>query len=523
MQKYDVVVIGAGHNSMVCANYLARKGKTVLVLEQSDSLGGLASQREFHPGFKASIAHTIQHFSSKVASDLKLAKYGFKMPSSPLPTIGLNVSGDPVILSGYGASAGICGVDEKDSQAYTEYLNFMQIFVDILKPFWLKTIPRIAPGSLGDMLTYAQLGLKLRSLGRQDMGEFMRIATLPARDLMDENFDNDLLKAVLSWDGLIGSKMAPRSPNATVLTLLYKMSGLFNGGHGIPANGVAGLINALYQSAVAQGVEFKLSSPVSRISVEASENGQKVVGVELEDGQIISADKVVSGADPKQTFVNLLGVENLEIQFTNRINRLRCDGYVAKLHLALKSLPKFKGLDNPQGRLIIAPTMDAIEFAYDHAKYGECSNDPVMEVVLPSLSDASAAPKGQHTLSAHIMYIPHNLKGGWTKTARNTLYKRLVAILEKYAPGIKKQIIQGELLTPLDLEQQYNVTGGHWHHTEQAMDQMFMMRPTYEAAQYATPVSGLFLCGAGTHPGGGLMGAAGHNAAKVVLGAKVKS
>ena len=520
MQKYDVLLIGAGHNSMVCANYLARKGKSVLVVEQSDTLGGLASQREFHPGFKTSIAHTIQHFSSKVAKDLKLAKFGFKLPSSPLPTVGLNLDGDPIILDGFGSSSVIKGVEEKDTLAYANYNQFMQVFVDMLKPFWLKTIPRIGPGSLGDLLTYAQLGLKLRSLGRQDMGEFMRIATLPARDLMDENFDNDLLKAVLSWDGLIGSKMAPRSPNATVLTMLYKMSGSFNGAHSIPPNGVEGLVKALHQSALSRGVEFKLSNAVSRIVVEGDDKGLKATGVELENGEIIHADKIVSGADPKQTFINMLGVENLEVQFTNRINRLRCDGYVAKLHLALDSLPKFKNLDDPQGRLIIAPNMDAIEFAYDHAKYGECSDNPVMEIVLPSLSDSSAAPEGKHTLSAHVMYVPHSLKGGWTKRARNSLYKRLVAILENYAPGIKKQIIYGELLTPFDLEQQYNVTGGHWHHTEVAMDQMFMMRPTYEAAQYATPVPGLFLCGAGTHPGGGLMGAAGHNAARAILGAK---
>jgi len=523
LQKYDVIVIGAGHNSVVCANYLARKGRSVLVLEQSDKLGGLASQREFHPGFSASIAHTIQHFSSKVAADLKLAKFGFKLPKSPLPTIGLNPDGVPIILDGFGASSTVEGVEEKDAQAYADYLKFMQVFVDMLKPFWLKTIPRIGPGSLGDLMTFAQLGLKMRALGRQDMGEFMRIATLPARDLMDENFDNDLLKAVLSWDGLIGSKMAPRSPNATVLNMLYKMSGAHDGGHCIPANGVEGLVKALHQSAVNQGVEFKLSSPVSRIVVEAGSQGMRATGVELQGGQTITADTVVSGADPKQTFFNMVGVENLEIQFTNRINRLRCDGYVAKLHLALDSLPKFKNLHHPQGRLIIAPSMDAIEFAYDHAKYGECSDNPVMEIVLPSLSDPSSAPEGKHTLSAHVMYVPHTVKGGWTKKARNTLYKRLIAMLENYAPGIKKQIIQSELLTPLDLEQQYNVTGGHWHHTEMAMDQMFMMRPTYEAAQYATPVPGLYLCGAGTHPGGGLMGAAGHNAARAILGAKVKS
>lgn len=520
MQKYDVVVIGAGHNSMVCANYLAQQGKSVLVVESTNNLGGLASQREFHPGFKASIAHTIQHFSSSVAKDLKLAEHGFESPAEPLPTIGLNVEGAPIVLGGFGATSKVSGVAQEDIQAYTDYLEFMQVFVDVLKPFWLKSIPRIGPGSFADLLTFAQLGLKLRLLGRQDMGEFMRIATLPARDLMDENFDNEGLKAVLSWDGLIGSKMAPRSPNATVLTMLYKMSGVHNGAPSIPSNGVEGLIRALHQSAVSQGVEFKLSTAVSRILIEADGQDPKVSGVELEDGQIITADKVVSGADPKQTFINLVGVENLEIEFSNRINRLRCDGYVAKLHLALDSLPKFKGLDNPQGRIIIAPTMDAIEFAFDSAKYGECSDHPVMELVLPSLSDPSAAPEGKHTLSAHVMYVPHSLKGGWTEQARNDLYQRLITILDSYAPGIKNQIIHGELLTPLDLEQQYNVTGGHWHHAEVAMDQMFMMRPTYEAAQYATPLPGLYLCGAGTHPGGGLMGAAGHNAAQVILGDK---
>ena len=505
---------------MVCANYLAQKGKSVLVVERSQRLGGLASQREFHPGFKTSIAHTIQHFSSAVAGDLKLAEHGFELPKDPLPTIGLSSEGAPVVLDGFGNHSQISGVDQKDAQAYTEYLRFMQVFVDVLKPFWLKSIPRIGPGSFEDLLTFAQLGLKLRLLGRRDMGEFMRIATLPARDLMDENFDSDLLKAVLSWDGLIGSKMAPRSPNATVLTMLYKMSGIHNGAPSIPSNGVEGLVEALHQSAVSQGVEFKLSSAVLRIVVEADGQGLKASGVELEDGQIISADTVVSGADPKQTFINLVGVENLQIEFTNRINRLRCDGYVAKLHLALDSLPQFNGVENPQGRLIIAPSMDAIEFAFDPVKYGECSDSPVMELVLPSLSDPSAAPEGKHSLSAHVMYVPHRLKGGWTDEAREHLYQRLITLLDSYAPGIKSQIIHGELLTPLDLEQQYNVTGGHWHHAELAMDQMFMMRPTYEAAQYATPLPGLYLCGAGTHPGGGLMGAAGHNAARVILGEK---
>ena len=208
---------------------------------------------------------------------------------------------------------------------------------------------------------------------------------------------------------------------------------------------------------------------------------------------------------------------HLDIGFTNRIRRLRCDGYVAKLHLALNGAPDFTGLQQADGRMIIAPELDSIEFAFDDAKYGECSKNPVMEIVVPSMHDASLAPKGQHVLSAHVMYVPHKLKGGWTDAARDDIRERTIDTIASYAPDIRDQIIHSEFLTPADLEENYHVTGGHWHHTEMAVDQMLMMRPTYEAAQYGTPISGLHLCGAGSHPGGGLMGAAGHNAAREIL------
>ena len=229
------------------------------------------------------------------------------------------------------------------------------------------------------------------------------------------------------------------------------------------------------------------------------------------------ADRVVSAADPHTTCFDLVGGQNLEIECTNRTRRLRCDGYVAKLHLALDGLPAFDGLERPDGRMIIAPDMDSIEFAFDDAKYGESAGQPVMEIVIPSLQDASLAPNGQHVLSAHVMYVPYRLKGGWTDEAREALCERAIDTIARYAPGIRKQILHRDLLTPLDLERTCNVTGGHWHHTEFAMDQMLMMRPTYDAAQYSTPIPGLYLCGAGSHPGGGLMGGPGHNAAPGIL------
>jgi phytoene dehydrogenase-like protein len=408
----------------------------------------------------------------------------------------------------------------------------MQRFADALKPFWLKTIPRIGINSLSDLLTFGRMGLSVRMLGKTDMREFLRVTALPPRDLMDENFDHDILKAMLSWDGLIGSKLAPRSPNHAVLAMLYRragdqhgsVAGLIEALHsalyrraGDQHGSVAGLIEALHSAAGAAGAEIRTGTAVERILIKADENGLATHGVKLANGETIEADRVISAADPQTTFLKLVGVENLEIEFTNRIRRLRCEGYVAKLHLALSDLPKFTGLQQPAGRMIIAPDMDAIEFAYDEAKYGECSQQPVMEVVIPSLLDDSLAPSGQHVLSAHVMYAPYQQKGGWDEVTREAFTDRIINTIARYAPGIREQVIHSELLTPRDLEQGFNVTGGHWHHTEFALDQALMMRPTYEAAQYSTPIPGLYLCGAGSHPGGDLTGGPGHNAAQEIL------
>jgi len=264
-------------------------------------------------------------------------------------------------------------------------------------------------------------------------------------------------------------------------------------------------------------VVIRTCAAVQRISVQAGDGGLAASGVHLGVGELLHADRVVSSADPQTTFINLVGVDNLEIGFSNRIRRLRCGGLVAKLHLALSGLPTFSGLEQPAGRLLIAPDMDTIEFAFDDAKYGEFSRQPVMEILLPSLYETSMAPEGQHVLSAHIMYVPHKLRGGWDGNARDLLCERVIDTIEDYAPGLRQLIVHRELLTPADLQQSWHVTGGHWHHTEYALDQLLMMRPTYEAAQYRTPIAGLYLCGAGCHPGGDLVGGAGHNAAHEIL------
>jgi phytoene dehydrogenase-like protein len=513
LDRYDSIIIGAGHNGLVCAAYLAQNGQDVLVLEASESPGGFAMRREFHPGFHVSVAHSLSHFSQQIVDDLDLPSHGLDAPSKLLPTIGLSVNEEHVVVH----QGSLDGAGSDDADAYRDYCRLMHRLADALRPFWLKTIPRIGSTGLADLMTFAHIGLNVRRLGKKDMQEFLRVASLPARDLMDEFFDDDLVKATLSWDGLIGAKLAPRSPNSAVLAMLYRMAGESRGAHAIPACGVSGLIEALVASATASGAEIKCKSTVSRVLIEGGSEGLVARGVQLLDGQEIEAENVVSAVDPKRTFLSLVGVEHLDIGFTNRIRRLRCDGYVAKMHLALSDLPQFKGLDQADGRMIIAPDMDTIEFAFDNAKHGECPEQPVMEIVIPSVHDDTLSPNGQHVLSAHVMYVPYRLKGGWTDAVRDQLCEQSIDAIAQYAPSIRKQIIHKEFLTPADLETTCRVTGGHWHHTEFAMDQMLMMRPTYEAAQYSTPIPGLFLCGAGCHPGGDITGAAGHNAAREVL------
>ena len=506
MRDFDTIIIGAGHNGLVCATQLAKAGQRVLVLEAQSEAGGLARAREFHPGFKAPVAPAAHHFSPTVARALGLEQHGLTLaPAAPFSAL----AGDgtaPRIVRGESLS----GASAADSAAWPEFRAQLQRFADALEPSWHKTMPRIAKGPVKSLLPLGQVGLRLRRLGKEDMREFLRVFSLPMRDLVDEHFEDEALKALLAWDGLIGSRMAPRSPNNAVLMMLYRMaSQSFCAG--------ASLMTALGQAASAAGVTLETNAPVASILVAGDSDGQRAAGVRLASGEDISAARVVSSADPQTTFVKLLGVQHLEIGFSNRIGRLRCNGLVAKLNIALDGAPNFDGLESASGRLLFAPSLDAIEFAFDASKYGEYSEHPVLEASVPSLETPELAPAGKHVLSAHVMFAPHALRAGWDEAAKADLAARALAVMERSAPGLREQMLGHELLSPVDLEQHYGVTGGHWHHTEFALDQALMMRPTYEAAQYESPVAGLWLCGAGCHPAGDLTGMAGYNAAQEVL------
>jgi len=308
--------------------------------------------------------------------------------------------------------------------------------------------------------------------------------------------------------------MAPRSPNNAVLALLFRMSGDLGGNNTLPLpkGGMGGLIDALAKACEAAGVTIRTGSPVAKVIVEDMVS----VGVSLENGEVIHADKIISNADPKTSFFKLLGAQHLDVEFTQRINRLRMNGLVSKVHLALTGEPEFTGLNKAESRMLIAPTMRYIENAFDHAKYKGMSEDLTMEVIVPSIHDSSLAEAGKHVVSIQVQYTPYDIEGGWDAN-REALLENVIKTLEKYAPEIRSQIVASELLTPVDLEQQFRVTGGHWHHGEFAIDAWWMNRPAYGGSQYKSPVAGFYNCGAGSHPGGGIMGAAGANAANYIL------
>ena len=492
----------------MCASYLAKAGQRVLILEASAACGGLAATYEFHQGFRASVAQHVGHVPEGIIRDLNLVKHGFSAQRNAPDLIWLGEQGQEIRLS----DNLLAGIEEDEQSAYKRYSRLMHRFAKMLTPFWLKTVPPVGNNTLPEILAFAELGLKMRMLGKDDMREFLRVVTLPIYDLFDEYFSHWGLKALLSWDALIGSRQAPRSPNNSVLQLLYRMA--TKSARGFQ---VASLVSALERAARERGVEIRTGSPVTRIQVEASELGLAAVGVQLESGESIAGKRIVSSADPKTTLLKLLGAEYLEIEFTNRIRRIRDRGFVSKLHLALSELPSFTGLDNPDGRLILAPDLESIEWAYDHAKYGDVPEVPLLEVVIPSLFTPHLSPEGQHVLSANILYTPYQQREGWNEAARKLLFDRVMDVLEGYAPGLRRLVLGHELLTPVDLESRFNTSGGHWHHGDLALDQLILMRPTYGAAQYRTPVEGLYLCGAGTHPGGDLTGIPGHNAAKEIL------
>ena len=514
-KRYDAIIVGAGHNGLVCATYLALAGYSVLVVEANERVGGAAITREFAPGYSVSAgAHLLFLLHPKIVADLSLGRHGLKSAATDLHTIALAADGAHLTLAAAAIDGN--GVSTGDRAAYPLFLNKLQRFAGVLQKTFMTRPPRLAHKSMADLTALAKLGLSLRLLGRDDMRELLRIGAINIHDVLQETFENDLLKGVMGFDAVLGGNLGPRSPN-TVLTCLYRLTGRLNGkgsGISIPAGGMGAVTGSLRAGAEAAGVEIMTGTPVKRILLDRD----RATGVETSGGERLSGAIVVSNADPKTTFMKLVGARNIETGFARRIDNIRMQGKAAKLHLALDDRPAFRGVEQAQlgQRLVIAPSLNYVERAFDCSKYGEYSNQPAMEISIPSVHDDSLAPKGKHVLSAIIQYAPYNLRAGWD--AERAAFKQLIIDkLAEYAPGIEERIIASELLTPPDIEKEFNIHGGHWHHGECSPDQFMMLRPVPGAAQYATPVAGLYLCGAGSHPGGGVLGLAGRNASTEIL------
>jgi len=507
-EQFDAIVIGAGHNGLVCAALLGKAGKNVLVLEAAEQVGGAAVTRSFADGFSASaVAHILYQLQPAVIKDLGL---NLRYAADSMGTVALSKDSDHVRYNG----SDVSGVRDGDANEYRAFVKRMRRFAGLLNRYLNKTPPRLAKDARkSDVLMLAQLGFDLRRLGKTEMREFLRLIGMNIRDELVERFDNPLLRGALSVDATLGTHLGPRSPN-TMLTYLYRLAG-DDGKQRMPAGGMSAVSDALSQAAKAHGVSVKTGAAVKRVVIE---NG-RVAGVETEDGETFSSKLVASNVDPKTTVMDLVSVDNVEIGFTRRIHHLRCKGNAAKLHLALDGLPEIAGIDKREyaDRFVIAPDDHYVERAFNHAKYGEMSDHPAMEFVFPSFRDNTLAPAGKHVMSIVLQYAPYELREGWSDATRDKLMSKAMATLGDYMPDLAERVVASELLTPVDIEEQFRMGGGHWHHGELTLDQFLFTRPVGGASQYAMPVEGLYLCGAGAHPGGGISGAAGRNAAREIL------
>lgn len=519
MTSSDVIVIGGGHNGLVCATFLAKAGRKVLVLEAGDEVGGAGRTHEFAPGYRVSMAHLLNRLHPEVVKGLELESLGLSFsPARQVPSIALSERGAPLILTGaYGET--LEGADPAEQRAWANVRAQLLRYAGILKPLLARRPPSLDAMAVGEAAALAMTGLALKRLGREDMRDFLRVLLMNVADFLDEELSDDRLKGLLAFDAVLGSHLGPRSPTS-LLGLYYRLTGEtggLTGGQLQPAGGMGAVMAALHAAAEKSGVTIRSSAPVARILVEDG----RATGVALESGEEIRAGIIVSAANPRTTFLDLVGPRHLDTGFVRRVRNIRMNGDAAKLHLALDRTPEFTGvpLEHRNARLVIAPSTDHVERAFNPAKYGAFSPEPVTEITLPSIDDPSLAPRGGCVLSATVQYAPYALREGW-EIGRPKFLAAILDVLERHAPGIGATVRHAELLTPVDIEARYRMPGGHWHHGELQADQMLMSRPVFGAEGYDTPVAGLFLAGSGSHPGGGISGVPGMNAARRVLGMK---
>jgi phytoene dehydrogenase-like protein len=524
-ETWDVAVIGAGHNGLVAAAALAHAGARVLVLEAGDEVGGAARTHEFAPGYRvSSCAHLVHLLSPAVIRALDLVRHGLSFAAVDLATVALAPGGRPLVLprDRTKAAAQIAAFSRTDAERWPAFDARLKRFAHALAPFLAFEPPRLS-GGWRDRWMLARLAFAMRRLGKAEMRELLRIIALNAADLVEDEFETDLLKGAIAFDAVIGAKAGPRSPG-TVFNLLYRAAGETQGHQGafaIPKGGMGAIAEVIARAARAEGAEIRVGVAVARILVDAG----RAVGLVTAQGEEIRARQVLSATDPKRTFRDLVGGDHLDTDFLRRVDAVRTDGIAAKVHLALDGLPTIPGLAPglESGRMLLAPSVGFVEEAFNAAKYGAVSDMPALEITIPSTVDSSLAPAGRHVMSVLVQWTPHQLREGGWDSRRDWLGDKVLAVLGAAMPDLAARVVAREVLTPLDLERRHGLTGGHWHHGELALDNVFMWRPIPGWAQYRTPIDGLYLGGAGAHPGGGVMGLPGLVAARALMNDRVRA
>ncbi len=519
-----VVLIGGGHNALITAFYLAKGGFKPLVLERREMVGGGAITEEFHPGFRAStLAHTLGPLRANVARDLQLDNFDCEIlyPDprvfAPTPDGKALLFYDDVART----AAEIARISAKDSAKYAQFASALEETAGFFTQLSSITPPAIDKPTPEDLWSLLKTGRSVRSLGKSGIFDLLRWGPMAVADFVAEFFETELLRAVIAARGIFGAALGPWSAGSTAVLLLRAAADVHPvGSAAFPRGGLGSFTRALAESAKQAGAEIRTDAEVRHILIKDG----AVTGIVLADGEEIAVEAVVSGVDPKRTFFQLVDPTQLDPTFANRMKNFRANGTVAKVNLALSSLPAFTALDATEGflkalsgRIHIGPEIDYLERAFDASKYGEFSKAPWLDVTIPTILDPSLAPDGNHVLSAYVQFAPFKLKEGNWDSRRHDLGRAVVKTLAAYAPNLPSLIEYMQVITPLDFERSYGFTGGHIFHGELALDQLFTMRPVLDWARYKTPIRGLFLCGSGTHPGNGLTGASGANAAREII------